>query len=235
MTTTTQTTPATTQATALSVITCVEMVSQAALDRRSAINNELAVGLGMFYEAGGTTQEAKSALQEVYHRSGYECQNSSGADYVTINRRLNASAKLYDFLGAEQIGNWVGNKVERQLVSAIIEGLKPSNLYSIDKVMAFIGKPRAKAGPAEAEGSDEKDEHPQGGATDTPTEQRPQVYRLATQHMKLEVPKDGEVHPQELMDMAAKLITLAQKIQKEENKKATEADPVTEAETEAVV
>lgn len=202
----------------LSVMTCVEVLTQAGISRRLALQNELAVGLGIFFESGKVNKESKGMLQMAYARSGYDCAEHTGKDYKTVMRRLGATALLFDKIGFETLRLWIGHSVEIRMVYAIVDGLKPSMLNSIDDVLTYVGKPRVKAveaegaeGEAEAEtGTDpvpvpesELDEHPEGA--------RKPAYKVDTKHMHLDIPVEATAA--ELMELAQKILKLATKLE----------------------
>lgn len=202
----------------LSVMTCVELLTQAGLSRRLALQNELGVGLGLFYESGKVSKESKDMLNQCYARSGYDCSETSGADYKTVNRRINATAELFRKVGFDQIRTWVGSMVERDLVFAMVQGIKPLELKSIDSVLTFVGKPRLPAIAApkveeEPKAGEEGGEAPkeETKVEEPPPAPDPVVQRVNTAHTKLEI-HEGATR-EELMDLVAKLLRLAKKFE----------------------
>lgn len=217
----------------LSVLTCVEILTKAGLDRRAALVNELAVGLGIFYEAGGATRDAKELLTAVYARSGYDCGTSSGADYKTVNRRVNATAALFETIGYEKIAEKVGHEVEGNLVGSLVEALKPLQLYSIDHVLAYSGKPRANGTPqtrASGGGSDNSEQggEDKGNSNDEGTQNEGETSGKAEEKLavppmrfhqgriRIEVP--GDVAAKELMELGLRLIKKARSLEAKEGK-----------------
>lgn len=243
----------------LSAKTCVEILTKAGLDRRASFRNELAVGLGVLHEAGGTNKEAKALLTAVYARSGYDCMDRTGGDYKTVNRRVNVTATFFDTLGAEKIGQFIGEAQEADLVMNIANNLEPMELYSVDHVLAFCGKPRAngqaqaddkgdgkgaedgdKGTEKGAEGANKDQDQAQGaeGKTDGKEEDAkskeeekptgPAPLRIAAGRVRVEVP--GDVTPQELMDLAFKIMAkartlTAQTVEHKDVKKEEETTP----------
>lgn len=131
----------------------------AALSRRAALQVELAVGMIHFdQEDDGTEAAGKARLKEVYNNAGYQCMTKKDPDYITVNRRLNACAGLYDKFGSSLVSGWVQNgmaKAQEQaqegaqatqtLMAHMLEELAAYNLYTMDDVLHYVGKDSSKS------------------------------------------------------------------------------------------
>lgn len=135
----------------LTVETCIDAISVAVLNRRGALQIELAVGLALFHEHSGASRDARRILCEVYASSGYQCLNIQDSDYKTINRRINATADLYEKL---PIVKWIGKLYEQDMLRAVQLGLQPYEFLSYADVVRFCEptaasvQPKTKVPPA---------------------------------------------------------------------------------------
>lgn len=118
----------------ITIETCIDALTIAVMNRRGAIQIELAVGLAVFHSHGGTNRDARRLLAEVYASTGYQCLTITDPDYKTINRRINATAELYEKLPVDK---WVGKLTEQNMLRALQEGLKPYEFLSYSDVARF--------------------------------------------------------------------------------------------------
>lgn len=120
----------------LTAETCVEALNMAAINRKTAFRIELAVGLGVFLANGGAGHDAKRLLNQAYASAGYECLLVTGIDYKTVNRRINATADLYDQLHAS-VAKWAGKHGNKELLSALCVGLEPYQFFTVKDVQRY--------------------------------------------------------------------------------------------------
>ncbi len=120
----------------LSLNTCAQYLNNAALNRRTAFQIELAVGLGLFLTQG---REARRVLCEAYATAGYQCLTPQGIDYKTINRRINATAELFARVPA---ATWAGKLNEEVLLRALVIGLEPLQLQGVSDVHRYCAPPK---------------------------------------------------------------------------------------------
>jgi hypothetical protein len=125
----------------ISTQTYINVISSAALSRRYALMQELAVGLAVHAETGIPTRESKQALYKIYAAAGYDCEDQYGVDYKSTNRRINAGAFLFNKLGASRIEEWIAGHVEMQLIAAIAAELEKLEIKSVNDVLAYVGRP----------------------------------------------------------------------------------------------
>lgn len=206
----------------LTIEACATALNHAAMNRKSAIQLELAVGLGVFHMHGGADKEARAMLVNAYAAAGYRCTKLADMDYKTVNRRINATASLFEKL---PVSKWVGQLSDMTALQAICEGLAPYELYSIQDVLRYAAPQRVQAstrilvtpntsilsGPPAAGGhtGQQKIRDQMRRATDQVKNGR----SISTEHMSLLIPKDTP--RSELIDLAMQLMSLAKDTEKE--------------------
>lgn len=195
----------------ISMETCVAEMNRAALNRKAALQIELAVGLAVFM----TSDEPKTTLCEVYANAGYQCLLPSGIDYKTVNRRINATAELFRFLTADRLGKWVGRHSEDKMIAAIVLGIEPYEIVGIADVQRLslpmmtrvsahnrtIVQPHAAVLKGPTTGQDGIREMFRRASDQEPGR------RVATEHLTLIVPE--VITAAELVEMASGLLNLA--------------------------
>lgn len=63
-----------------------------------------------------------------------------GRDYITVNRRLNRIAKLFDFLGLEEIMQWYDKDAnQKEKIAKVAKRLADYGFEKFDDVADFIG------------------------------------------------------------------------------------------------
>lgn len=164
----------------------VTALNSAVLNRRTALQTELAVGFAVILESGPSRRLARAQIIEVYAGAGYKCREPSDLDYKTINRRISASFALFDFMGEKDIREWTKDLSRGPLISAIVEKLVPLKLTTINEVLQIC-----------------LTEKPAGAST---RGRRPGIH-IDTQHLHLVVPPTTT--REELLEAAAKLMHLA--------------------------
>ncbi len=200
----------------LSIETCADALNIAAINRKSAFQTELAVGLGVFLISGGTNLDAKRLLREAYAASGYQCLHGGELDYKTVNRRINATAELFHKV---PVKTWAGKLSEKDMLRAICIGLEPHELHSVADVMRKCNPAKKAATPVAVK--------PHGalltgpiGTNDTGQQKVVAMFRRAadqvehgaqhfeTKHLALMIPQSAT--REELIQMAHKLLSLAE-------------------------
>lgn len=126
----------------LTITTCARALNNAALNRKSAFQMELAVGLAVFLSYGSTDKEAREMLTNIYATAGYECTRVTGMDYKTVNRRINATSKLFEKLH-KSVTAWAGKHGEDRLLAALCLGLEPYEFMSVQDVLRYCSPDRA--------------------------------------------------------------------------------------------
>lgn len=123
----------------LTIDTCIRTLYGAAMNRRTAFQTELAVGLAVFLAHGSTDKPARAMLCGAYNAAGYDCVASTGMDYKTVNRRINATACLFEKL---PVVLWAGKHKEDKLIVSLFNGLAPYEFFTVQDVMRFCSPER---------------------------------------------------------------------------------------------
>jgi hypothetical protein len=178
----------------------IACLSNAVLHRRAALQLELAVGLCVAHDNAHDEAFGRVTLVSVYANAGYQCLSTDGADYKTINRRVNNAFLLYNKLGDEAVKRAVRGNAGHRRIEAVQAMIEPLQLYSMDDVLAFCGRPRA---------SQARVVTPAAGAP-APARRaadRPEVRHIKTAH--IDVPLPPEATRAEIMEVATELLRIA--------------------------
>lgn len=202
----------------LTIETCTTALQAAATNYKAAIQLELSVGLAVFHMQGGTSNEARATLKSVYAAAGWSCMKFADADYKTVNRRINATASLYEKV---PVAKWVGQLAEMMAIEAICEGLAPYELYTMQDVLRYAtpskrAYKRAAAvtphagilsGPDDAPATNHSgQERILQQFRRAGDQMREGMKRISTEHLSLTIPED--VTRAEIVDMAMQLLSL---------------------------
>lgn len=175
-------------------------LSNAILHRRAAVQIELAVGLCVAHDFIADQAEARVMLTSVYASAGYDCLAPDGRDYKTINRRVNTSFLLFDKVTAEAVAGAIAELGGHKRIETVQALLEPLQLYTYDDVLAHCGRPRGGAAPSDP--------------APAPKRGRPAaaVVHVTTKHIDVAVPPSAT--RKEVLDLAVKLVALAETIGK---------------------
>jgi hypothetical protein len=219
----------------LSMTTCVSALNGAAMSRKAAFQVELAVGLAVFMVAGEVSKDSKSELCEAYASAGYQCIDSDGVDYKTVNRRINVTADLFNVLTLKTVKKWAGRNEETTLIDAIVEGLKPYELLNVSDVQRYCEPPATKhaANDDRAQTAVKPDTSILQGPSPTPApsetnghtrvinmfrraadQLEKEGHKVQTEHLALIIPKT--VDRDELIAMATQLLALVDQMKQPE-------------------
>lgn len=183
---------------------CVAAMRGSMALRGQALQIELAVSLVVYHTCGSSDLAAKKVLRAVYAASGIDCIKQDSASYRTIARRIDRSAGLYDKVKHSTIAKWLNGKDDTQTIDAVVAGLKPLNLNSMDDVLTYTtGKKREKEAKPRTTYTPEL--HPLRRAEDAEA-----VVVLDTEHIHIGVP--AGVSADELEEAAEQLIELADRV-----------------------
>lgn len=200
----------------LTVETCAVALRAAATNYKAAIQLELSVGLAVFHMQGGTSNDARSMLKSVYAAAGWSCMRFADDDYKTVNRRINATASLYEKV---PVAKWVGHLSDMDVIQAISEGLAPYELYTIQDVLRYSTPSKRKYDKTPVAPSHDILSGPVAPTQHTGQERVMQQFRrvsdqagegmrrLSTEHLSVSIPKD--IGRDELIDLAMQLMSLA--------------------------
>lgn len=177
----------------VSVDECVAAIKDSVTWGKKSLNTELAVALTLFAGAGNTDPEIKSVVQGVYLAAGYDCEDSSGRHYKTVNRRLNVCAALYGKLGRRKLEDWMNDKKGPAVIEAVRQGLETNKKFgSMDDVVDYVGRISNRGRP-------KKD----------PNAPEVKMTRISAGRVRIEVPEETE--PEVLIQLSSKLLELARK------------------------
>lgn len=200
----------------LTLDTCTSALTAAAINHKAAIQLELAVGLAVFHLYNGTNKDARKMLVQAYALAGWQCQKFADPDYKTVNRRINATASLYEKV---PVAKWIGHLQEMDIIQAICEGLEPFQLYTIQDVLRYAAPHKVQGKTLAVEPAHDVLAGPIG-SNHTGQERIMQQFRrasdhieegarvLATDHISVVIPKDAS--REELRELALKLFALAE-------------------------
>ncbi len=192
----------------ISFSTCVRTLSQVTMSRKGLLNLEMAVGLAVYLDAGKADKSAKAMLAEIYSKAGYDCDDSKGKDYKTVNRRIGASSALFGKLGMEVINHWVSeveSKGETRYLQAIAQHLVEMNFGSIDDILDYVGRTSNRTGPKSARA--ETSSGGRGEAANDASSDAAVVWKIAVGRAVVLVPKS--MSSEELVALAQQILELA--------------------------
>jgi hypothetical protein len=204
----------------LTIETCADALTHAAMNRKAAIQIELSVGLAVFHLHGSSSKEARVMLVDAYAAAGYRCVHINEMDYKTVNRRINATAALFERL---PIKKWVGHHSDIDAIRAICEGLEPYELFTIQDVIRY-SLPNKSVGSIKVTPDASILSLPTGNnhtGHDTVMQQfrraadkvNGESTRVATEHLALVIPQGTP--RAELIDLAMQLMGMAKENQTE--------------------
>lgn len=127
---------------AVSQGSCLTAMQKAFGFGKAALNLEIAVSLAIFaFSEGGANKEGKRIVMETYAQAGYET-DTDGEDYKTCNRRMNAAAKLYDFMTRREVVAAMDGRTEGDAIEALKNYLTQEyNFSTINSILAAVGQP----------------------------------------------------------------------------------------------
>lgn len=183
----------------LSFSTCVRTLSNVSISRRGLLQLEMSVGLAVFMDFGTANRAAKQMLSDIYVKAGYDCQDTAGKDYKTVNRRIQASSALFGKLTPDTISEWVKNKKENKLLQAIAYKLSEFNFKSMDDILDYVGRTSNRKGPS-----------------------APSPYDISMgEGLIVHLPK--RLTEGQLIELASKIITLAETLSQSQAAEASQA------------
>lgn len=182
-----------------------QIIHAASMNRRAALQCELAVGFAVLLDAYPSKRLARAALQKIYNDAGCKCANPQDVNWKSVNRRITGSFALFDFIGYDEVRGWAGNLQKAALIDALVKKIEPLKLNTLNEVLVICRD--AKKG------------------TDTGTSRvrivgRRPGARIETAHLKFSVPPTAT--PEELLEAAGKLMTMAQEMVNKENGEVAE-------------
>lgn len=126
----------------ISLATYVASLTSSIMSYKHATLTEAATGLAIFCERNVADRHAKRTLVSIYAAAGYDCSDSTGESYKSVMRKVAIISGLFNFIGSEKVQEWVGGNSEGAAIAAIVKGLEPLGIKSMDGILALVGKPR---------------------------------------------------------------------------------------------
>jgi hypothetical protein len=166
------------------------IIHAAAMNRRAALQTEIAVGFAVLLDAYPSKRLARAQLQKIYDDAGCKCAGPNDVNWKSINRRIAASIALFDFMGHEEVREWAGDLVKAPLIEALVKKIEPLKLSTVNEVLIVCKGVKSKGGES--------------------TVGRKPGIRVETAHLKFSVPP--LTSPEELLEVAGKLMTMAQEM-----------------------
>jgi hypothetical protein len=166
------------------------IIHAAAMNRRAALQTELAVGFAVLLDAYPSKRLARAQLQKIYDDAGCKCSGPTDVNWKSVNRRIAASIALFDFMGHEEVREWAGDLVKAPLIEALVKKIEPLKLNTVNEVLIVCKGQKTTVG-GESSGAGRK----------------PGI-RIETPHLKFSIPP--ATTPEELLEVAGKLMTMAQ-------------------------
>lgn len=121
---------------------CVRALEKAVGFGRSALYLEVSVSLAIFASSStGADRATKRVVMDIYSQAGFDVSHT-GPHYKTVNRRINASAALFDKLGAKAVSIAMRGMREGKAIESLSSYLGETYKFdSINAVLEFVGKP----------------------------------------------------------------------------------------------
>jgi hypothetical protein len=171
-----------------------KIIHAAAMNRRAALQTEIAVGFAVFLDSYPSKRLARAQLQKIYNDAGCKCEGPNDVNWKSVNRRIAASSALFDFMGHEEVREWAGDLTKDALIEALVKKIEPLKLNTVNEVLIVC------KGAKPGSGSGER----------APGAGRKPGLRVETSHLKFSIPP--ATTPEELLEVAGKLMTMAQEM-----------------------
>lgn len=182
---------------------CVSAINEAALNRRLAVQIELAVGMAIFAQQKGATSKAKAILSAIYAEAGYQCEPSTAPHYKSVQKRIQAAADLYLKFGQAAIEHTMMHTTGRKSIIALQEAVDSVGITAIDQVRGYVGKVRKPRDAGQVIKTNVLSFNRRAADKDHTL-----WVHVVTDHLAVDVPPEAD--PDELIQLAGKLIEVAQ-------------------------
>jgi hypothetical protein len=167
-----------------------KIIHAASMNRQAALLAELSVGFAVLLDAYPSKRLARAQLQKIYNDAGCKCADPNDTNWKSVNRRIAASVKLFDFMTYTEVKEWAGDLQKDALIEAIAKKLQPLKLNTVNEVLVVC------------------DSSPKTVSAKGLTLGRKPGQRVETEHLKFTIPATAS--PEELLEAAGKLMTMAQ-------------------------
>jgi hypothetical protein len=182
-------------------------VRHALVNRREALQTELAVMFAVIHESDSNKRLARESIYAVWNATGsYQCDQPTARDWKAVGRVINAAFALWDFVGEEEATQWAEGRKHGDLVAAFAERIAAYKLATVNEVLTICEKVR-------------KPSTPRGPRGEAPVPAG--SYEVRTEHMHLVVPPN--VGADELMTVINALMKYANTLL-DQGKRVTERE-----------
>jgi hypothetical protein len=168
-----------------------KIIHAASMNRRAALQTEIAVGFAVFLDSYPSKRLARAQLQKIYNDAGCKCEGPNDVNWKSVNRRIAASSALFDFMGHEEVREWAGDLTKDALIEALVKKIEPLKLNTVNEVLIVC---KGQKTP---------------GERGTTVGRKP-GQRIETPHLKFSIPPSAT--PEELLEVAGKLMSMAQEM-----------------------
>ena len=171
-------------------------VRHALVNRREALQTEMAVMFAVLHESDANKRLAREACYAVWHATGsYQCEKPTDRDWKSVGRVITAAFALWDFVGEEEIEKIANGFKYGELVQAFAAHIGGYKLSTVNEVLTICDKVKRKPSAL-------------SNASGAVTEQAPLgAHVIQTEHVRLVVPQ--EVTAAELMTVINALMSYA--------------------------
>ncbi len=170
-----------------------QIIHSASMNRQAALQTELAVGFAVLLDSYPSKRLARAQLQKIYNDAGCKCADPQDVNWKGVNRRITGSIALFDFMGHDEVRGWAGDLQKAPLIDALVKKIVPLKLNTLNEVLVVC------------RGSKSND-----GSSRVTVAGRKPGQRVETTHVKFSVPPGTT--PEELLEVAGKLMTMAQEM-----------------------
>jgi hypothetical protein len=160
----------------------------ASMNRRAAVQIEIAVGFAVCLDTLPQRRLAKETLVSIYADAGVPCREPGDVEWKSVQRRISATLDLFDHIGENEVKKWAGDAQRTVLINQLVAKIEPLKLASTNEIIS-VCKKEPKPG--------EKRRGPRPGT------------HIDTDNVHLVIPPDTS--PDELMQLAQQILQLASK------------------------
>ena len=118
---------------------------------KQAFHVEGAVCLVYFATHGmKADKKTRAELRPIYAAAGFDCADKNGSEYITVQRRTDAFARLFDWLGQNEINpleDWAEGAKPADAIGLIAERLRKDKLDTIRAVLVKAEDARLQRAP----------------------------------------------------------------------------------------
>lgn len=142
----------------------VNSIKSANAGFKAAVSLEIAVVCAVFIDVGDTGTNAKKELYSIYKDAGYDCEvGGKGADYKTVNRRINYATKFFESLPKDELKTVMGASRDDMAINTLMVHISGKyGLKSMSDVIAASGATPPSRQPRLADSTQPRNQ--QGGS-----------------------------------------------------------------------